>query len=36
MLSSTIIVVVPKDSESSVPNFIEQASKNIVLKEAKE
>ena len=36
MLSNTNIVVVPKDSENSLPNFIEQVSKNIVLIEAKE
>jgi S1-C subfamily serine protease len=35
MLSNTNIVVVPKDSENSLPNFIEQVSKNIVIIEAK-
>ena len=36
MLSNTGIVVVPHEPENSLPNFIEQASKNIVLIEAKE
>jgi tetratricopeptide (TPR) repeat protein len=35
MLSNTGIVVVPNEPENSLPNFIEQASKNIVLIEAK-
>jgi hypothetical protein len=30
MLSNTIIDVVPKDSEKSLPNLIEQVSKNII------
>jgi S1-C subfamily serine protease len=36
MLSNTGIVVVPDEPENSLPNFIEQASKNIVLIEAKQ
>ena len=36
MLSNTGIVVVPNEPEKSLPNFIEQVSKNIVLIEAKE
>ena len=36
MLSNTGIVVVPSEPEKSLPNFIEQVSKNIVLIEAKE
>jgi S1-C subfamily serine protease len=36
MLSNTGIVVVPNEPGNSLPNFIEQASKNIVLIEAKE
>ena len=36
MLSNTNILVVPKESDDSLPNFIEQVSKNIVLIEAKE
>jgi S1-C subfamily serine protease len=36
MLSNTNIVVVSKESDDSLPNFIEQVSKNIVLIEAKE
>ncbi|KMP12050.1 hypothetical protein UZ36_02245 [Candidatus Nitromaritima sp. SCGC AAA799-C22] len=36
MLSNTGIVVTPNDSGKSLPNFIEQVSKNIVLIEAKE
>ena len=36
MLSNTGIVVVPNEPENSLPNFIEQASKNIILIEAKE
>jgi S1-C subfamily serine protease len=36
MLSNTNIVVVPKESGNSLPNFIEQVSKNIVLIETKE
>jgi|APSaa5957512535_1039671.scaffolds.fasta_scaffold13919_3 S1-C subfamily serine protease len=35
MLSNTGIVVVPNEPGNSLPNFIEQASKNIVLIEAK-
>ena len=35
MLSNTGIVVTPNEPENSLPNFIEQASKNIVLIEAK-
>jgi S1-C subfamily serine protease len=35
MLSNTGIVVVPNEPEKSLPNFIEQVSKNIVLIEAK-
>ena len=36
MLSNTGIVVVPNEPKKSLPNFIEQVSKNIVLIEAKE
>ncbi|SVE34253.1 uncharacterized protein METZ01_LOCUS487107, partial [marine metagenome] len=36
MLSNTGIVVVPNEPEKSLPNFIEQVSKNIILIEAKE
>ena len=36
MLSNTGIVVVPNEPEKSLPNFIEQVSKNIVLIKAKE
>jgi S1-C subfamily serine protease len=36
MLSNTGIVVVPNEPGNSLPNFIEQTSKNIVLIEAKE
>ena len=36
MLSNTGIVVIPNEPKNSLPNFIEQASKNIVLIEAKE
>jgi S1-C subfamily serine protease len=36
MLANTGIVVIPNEPGNSLPNFIEQASKNIVLIEAKE
>jgi len=36
LFGGRVIVVVPNEPEKSLPNFIEQVSKNIVLIEAKE